>query len=114
MKGLLSAAAGLVVLSGSASAATSVFAHAWHIGNNLQSCLAKAKRIATKNGFVVSQETVMDNNRKNATFFAFHPDRPYSLAIRCLPTLGIISVGVGGIGSDETFKVYQKVVSDLD
>ena len=68
--------------------------------------------MAAANGFTESQEEVLDDDRKAGTFYAFNADKPFSLAIRCLPTTGIISIGVGGVGNEATFDAYNKILKE--
>jgi len=69
--------------------------------------------VATANGFTLDQEEVLDDSKKDGTFYAFNAEKPFSLAIRCLPTTGIISIGVGGIGTQVTFDVYNKILEEF-
>jgi len=115
VKVLSFAITGLTLLAGApaALAAPDVYTTAWLEGRDLASCLARAKEVATQNGFKDSQETVMDDDKKAASFFASSDSLPLSLAIRCRPTEGLISIGVAGNGDNErTFKVYQKLLKD--
>ena len=103
----------LVCCSAPASAATNVYSHAWNESFTLAECFSRAKKVATANGFTVDQEEVLDDDEKDGTFFAFSADTPFSLAVRCLPTRGIISIGVGGIGNRATFDVYKQIIQEF-
>ena len=110
---LLLAMGALVCCSAPVSAAPNVFSHAWNESFTLDECFSRAKKVATVNGFTRDQEEVLDDDEKDGTFYAFNADKPFSLAVRCLPTAGIISVGVAGIGNQVTFDVYSKIVKEL-
>jgi len=115
VKVLSFAITGLTLLAGApaALAAPDVYTTAWLEGRDLASCLARAKEVATQNGFKDSHETVMDNDKKAASFFATSDSLPLALTVRCRPTEGLISIGVAGNGDNErTFKVYQKLLKD--
>jgi len=114
MKRVLFLAVGvLVCCSAPASARPNVYSHAWNESVSLGECFARAKKVATANGFTLDQEEVLDDSKKDGTFYAFNAEKPFSLAIRCLPTTGIISIGVGGIGTQATFDVYNKILEEF-
>lgn len=115
LKVLSFAITGLTILSGApaALAAPDVYTAAWLQGRDLASCLARAKEVATQNGFKNDHETVMDDDRKAASFFATSDSLPLALTVRCRPTEGLISIGVAGNGDNtRTFRVFDKVVKD--
>ena len=103
----------LVCCAAPASAAPNVYSTAWNESFTLAECFSRAKKVATANGFTVDQEEVLDDDKKDGTFFAFSADSPFSLAVRCMPTTGIISIGVGGIGNRATYDVYEKIFNEL-
>ena len=71
MKVLNFAITGLTLLAGApaALAEPAVYTNAWLEGRGLASCLARAKEVATQNGFTNS-ETIMDDDKRAGTFYA--------------------------------------------
>lgn len=70
--------------------------------------MADAKRVATKTGFTAGQAEVLDEDKKDGSFFAYKIDAPLSLAVRCFPTAGVYSLALSGINNDTSFEEWQK------
>jgi hypothetical protein len=67
------------------------------------------KTAADKNGFKVSQETIMSDDKKSGNFHANHKDSPMHFTVICTPKAGAWSMDVSGIDNDMTFEMYRKV-----
>ena len=105
--GLVSSLISVVVTSAPSQASPFVYTTGGLLNADLKTCMADAKRVATKTGFTDGQE-VLDEDKKDASFFAFKTDAPISLAVRCFPTAGVYSLALSGINNDISFEEWQK------
>jgi hypothetical protein len=83
------------------------------LSGDLKSCLKQAKGAADKSGFTQDQEDVLDEDGKDGVFFASKPDMPMSLAVRCFPTAGVVSLALSGINNDLSFEQFKKYVDNF-
>ena len=105
--GLVSSFISLFIASAPSLASPFVYTTGGLLNTDLKTCIADAKRVATKTGFTDGQE-VLDEDKKDASFFAFKTDAPISLAVRCFPTAGVYSLALSGINNDISFEEWQK------
>ena len=80
------------------------------LSTDLKTCLAQARTAASQAGFTQDQEDVLDDDKKDATFFAVAPDAPLTVTVRCFPTAGVFSLAVGGINNDVSFERFKSFV----
>jgi hypothetical protein len=106
--GLVSSLISVVVASAPSQASPFVYTTGGLLNTDLKTCIADAKRVATKTGFTEGQEEVLDEDKKDASFFAFKTDAPISLAVRCFPTAGVYSLALSGVNNDTTWEEWQK------
>ena len=106
--GLVSSLISVVVASAPSLASPFVYTTGGLLNADLKTCMADAKRVATKTGFTEGQEEVLDEDKKDASFFAFKTDAPISLAVRCFPTAGVYSLALSGVNNDTTWEEWQK------
>jgi hypothetical protein len=76
------------------------------LSGTVEACLKDTKTAADKNGFKVSQETFMSDDKKSGNFHANHKDSPMHLTAICTPKAGVWSMDVSGVDNDMTFEIY--------
>ena len=108
--GLISSLISVVTTSTPSIASPFVYTTGGLLNSDLKTCLADAKKAATKAGFTNGQEEVLDEDKKGANCFADKPDSPVSLAVRCYPSAGVYAFAVSGINSDASWKDYQTFI----
>ena len=108
MKYALPALAASALVVPGAAASPFVYTTGGLLSSDLKTCMAQAKNAATKSGFTQDQEEVLDEDKKDAVFFASKPDSPLSLAVRCFPTAGVFSIAVSGINNDASYDQFKK------
>lgn len=101
---------GFLVASPVALASPYVYTTGSLLSGDLKSCLKQAKSAADKSGYTKNQEEILDDDGKDGVFYALNPDMPLSLAVRCAPTVGVVSLAVSGINNDLTFDRFKKYV----
>ncbi len=109
--GLLPILASMTIVSSPSLASPYVYTTGGLLNADLKTCIADAKSSATQTGFTAEQEEVLDEDKKDGTFFASKPDAPISLAVRCFPTSGVYSLAVSGINNDRSFDEWKKFVN---
>ena len=102
-----------ILISPSAMASTAVYTFGGLLSGTLQECLSNAKSSATKAGFTVNQQEILDANQKAGDFHASKPDSTMSMTMRCSPSLGVYSIGVSGTDSKEPFDSLRAIVKFL-
>ena len=110
MKNLLIAVLTTATTASAASATPFVYTTGGLLSSDLKTCLAQAKTAATQTGFTESQEEVLDDDKKDGSFYASKPDAPMSIAIRCFPTAGVFSLALSGINNEASFDQYKAFV----
>jgi len=108
--GLISSLISIVTTSTPSIASPFVYTTGGLLSQDLKTCLADAAKAATKTGFTSRQEEVLDDDKKNANFFAYKPNSPVSLAVRCYPSAGVYAFAVSGINSDASWESYQDFI----
>jgi hypothetical protein len=106
--GLVSSLISVVVTSAPSQASPFVYTTGGLLNADLKTCMADAKRVATKTGFTEGQEDALDEDKKDGSFFASKADAPLSLAVRCFPTAGVYSLALSGVNNDTTWEEWQK------
>ena len=106
--GLVSSLISVVVTSAPSQASPFVYTTGGLLNADLKTCMADAKRVATKTGFTEGQEDALDEDKKDGSFFASKADAPLSLAVRCFPTAGVYSLALSGVNNDNTWEEWQK------
>ena len=106
--GLVSSLISVVITSAPSQASPFVYTTGGLLNADLKTCMADAKRVATKTGFTEGQEDALDEDKKDGSFFASKADAPLSLAVRCFPTAGVYSLALSGVNNDNTWEEWQK------
>ena len=106
--GLVSSLISVVITPAPSLASPFVYTTGGLLNADLKTCMADAKRVATKTGFTEGQAEVLDEDKKDGSFFAHKTDAPLSLAVRCFPTAGVYSLALSGINNDTSFEEWQK------
>jgi len=110
---LISAATSTFIAIPPSLAAPHVYTTGSLLNTDLKTCMADAKSAADKVGFTSDQEDAFDDDKKDGTFYATKPDAPLALAVRCYPTAGVVTFGVSGINSDQTWDSYTKYIDSF-
>ena len=106
----LSSLISIAITSAPSLASPFVYTTGGLLTTDLKTCMANAKNAATKAGFTGTQEEFLDDDKKDGNFYAFKPDAPLSLAIRCFPTNGVYSLAVSGINNDAAWNALGKLL----
>jgi hypothetical protein len=107
---LMSAVAGVVVIGSPSLASPFVYTTGGLLCSDLKTCMKQAGRAATQAGFTNDQLEVLDDDKKDGSFFASKPDAPLMATVRCYPTAGVFSLAVGGINNDITYEQFKAFV----
>ncbi len=105
---LVASIAGSVLVVPDVWASPFVYTTGGLLSSDLKTCMAQAKSSASKSGFTQDQEEVLDEDKKDATFYASKPDSPLSLAVRCFPSAGVFSIAISGINNDMSFEQFKR------
>jgi len=111
--GLVPSLISVVFASAPSLASPFVYTTGGLLNTDLKTCMADVKSAATEAGFTEGQEEVLDDDKKDGTFYASKPDAPVSLAARCFPTAGVYSLAVSGINLDASWEDFGKFVDAL-